>query len=281
MKRTSLLMTGIALILSLTLVSCGGYAKKGEFEKTLEDHRMDLNQKVQLAQDSATAANDKAEKALSATKGLDKMKEEILSAVDGKIDSSLTTAKSYNDEQIKLIAQNAANKAIADANSFAMAEDEKIKQLAKESAEKAMNSAMEANKKAQEAAKQAELAKELPKPGAIAIYTVYFDSGKANIKTEYITELGKAANAIKENPKAIVKIEGHADNTAVVYSKYGSNWVLSQVRAKAVMDYLVNKLGVPESSIERSLGFAEYKPAVSNDISNKWQNRRVEVIITE
>lgn len=274
-------MTGIAIVLSLTLMACGGYVKKGEFEKQLEDHKMDLNQKVELAQDSATAANDKAERALSATKGLDKMKEEILSVADGKIDSFLSTAKSYNDEQLKLIVQNAANKAMADAQSFAAAEDEKIKQLAKESAEKAMNSAMEANKKAQEAAKQAELAKELPKPGAIAIYTVYFDSGKANIKTEYITELEKAANTIKENPKAIVKIEGHADNTPVVYSRYGTNWILSQARAKAVRNYLVDKLSVSESSIKTDLAFAEYKPSAPNDVSNRWQNRRVEVIITQ
>jgi chemotaxis protein MotB len=140
---------------------------------------------------------------------------------------------------------------------------------------------MEADKKAQEAARQAELARELPKIDEATIYTVYFDPGKADLKTEYIAELEKAASAIKENSKAIAKIEGHADNTPVVYSKYGSNWVLSQVRARAVMDYLVNKLGVSESSIKRSLGFAEYKPATSNDTSSRWQNRRVEVIITE
>jgi type VI secretion system protein ImpK len=188
--------------------------------------------------------------------------------------------KGPSDELLKRIAQDAASKALTEANSYAMAEDEKVKQLARESAEKAMSIAKEADRKAQEAAKQAELAKELPKPGAIAVYTVYFDSGKAEIKTEYIAELEKAAGAIKEDPEAAVRIEGHADNTPVVYSKYGSNWVLSQARANVVKDYLVDKLGVPIASIKSAIGFAEYRPIASNDVSNRWQNRRAEVIVT-
>jgi flagellar motor protein MotB len=284
MKRVSWLMAGISLLLSLllsvVLISCGGYVKKVEVEKQLSSQKMDLVQRIQLAQDAATTADDKATKALAATKDLDKMKEEILSSADEKIDSALATTKGPSDEQIRRIAQDAASKALTEANSYAMAEDEKVKRLAKESAEKAMNIALEADRKAQEAGREAELAKELPKPVAIAVYTVYFDSGKAEIKTEYIAELEKAAVAIKEAPEAVVRIEGHADNTPVVYSKYGSNWALSQARANVVKDYLVDKLGVPVASIKGAIGFAEYKPIASNDVSNRWQNRRAEVIIT-
>lgn len=273
-------MAGISLLLSVVLISCGGYVKKGEVEKQLSSHKMDLVQRIQLAQDAATTADDKAAKALAATKDLGKMKEEILSIVEEKIDSALATTKGPSDEQIKRIAQDAASKALAEANAFAMTEDEKIKQLAEGSAKKAMNMAIEADRRAQEAARQAELAKELPKPGAIAVYTVYFDSGKATLKTEYIAELEKAAGAIKEDPEAVVKIGGHADNTPVVYSKYGSNWALSQARANVVRDYLVDKLGVPVASIKDAIGFAEYKPTAPNDKKDKWQNRRTEVIIT-
>lgn len=280
MKRVSWLMVGISLLLSVVLISCGGYVKKVEVEKQLSSQKMDLAQRIQLAQDAAATADDKATKALATTKDLDKMKEEILSTADEKIDSALATTKGPSDEQIKRIAQDAASKALAEANAFAMAEDEKVKQLTKESAEKAMNIAMEADRKAQEASRQAELAKELPKPGAIAVYTVYFDSGKATLKTEYIAKLEKAASTIKEKPNAVVSIEGHADNTPVVYSKYGSNWALSQARANVVRDYLVDKLGVPVASIKDAIGFAEYKPAAPNDKKDKWQNRRTEVIIT-
>jgi len=281
MKRVSWLMAGISLLLSVVFISCGGYAKKDEVEKQLSNQKMDLAQRIQLAQDAAGTADDKATKALAATKDLGRMKEEILSTADEKIDSALATiAKGPSDESLKRIARDAASKALAEANTFAMAEDEKVKQLARESAEKAMDIAREADRRAQEAARQAELAKELPKPGAIAVYTVYFDSGKATLKTEYIAELEEAGRAIKEDPEAIVRIEGHADNTPIVYSKYRSNWALSQARADVVRDYLVDRLGVPVSSIKDVVGFAEYKPTAPNDKKDKWQNRRAEVIIT-
>jgi len=63
---------------------------------------MDIEQKVQLAQDSAATANDKADKALAVTKTMDKFREDILVSVDGKIDSALVSAKGdmdkYNEE---------------------------------------------------------------------------------------------------------------------------------------------------------------------------------------
>ena len=280
MKIKSILVYVFILLMTMAFISCGGYVKKDELEKQLSERKMYMEQEVQLAQDSAAVANDKAAKALDATKGLDRMKGEILSSVDTKIDSAMASVKSINDDSLKLIAQDAASKALSDARSFSMAEDEKIKQLAKEAADKAMNAAMEADQKAQEAARQAELAKELPKPGALAVYTVYFDSGKVKLKPEGITELENAARAIKEDSNAVVKIMGHADNTPVVYSKYRNNWLLSQVRSEVVRKYLTENLGVSEDYIKDNVGFAEYKPTAPNDKNNKWQNRRVEVIIT-
>jgi chemotaxis protein MotB len=281
MKIKSILVYVFILLMTMAFISCGGYVKKDELEKQLSERKMYMEQEVQLAQDSAAVANDKAAKALDATKGLDRMKGEILSSVDTKIDSAMASVKSINDDSLKLIAQDAASKALSDARSFSMAEDEKIKQLAKEAADKAMNAAMEADQKAQEAARQAELAKELPKPGAsVAVFTVYFDSGKAKLKPEGITELENAARAIKEDSNAVVKIMGHADNTPVVYSKYRNNWLLSQVRSEVVRKYLTENLGVSEDYIKDNVGFAEYKPTAPNDKNNKWQNRRVEVIIT-
>lgn len=277
-------MTVICLVLSMALISCGGYVKKDELEKQLSDQKMDIEQKVQLAQDSAATANDKADKALAVTKTMDSFRSDILSTVDGKIDSALVSAKGdmdkYNDE-FKRMAQAAADRALADANSNAMAEDEKVKMMAKEAADKAMNAAMEADRRAQEAAKQAELAKELPKVGEPVKFTVYFDSGKIDIKPEGITELEKAASMIKSDSNIKVKVEGNADNVKVVRSKFRSNWVLSQARADAVKKYLVDNLGVSADAIAASLGYADYKPDASNDKTNRWQNRRVDVIIVQ
>jgi chemotaxis protein MotB len=179
------------------------------------------------------------------------------------------------------MAQTAADRALADANSNAMAEDEKVKMMAKEAADKAMTAAMEADKRAQEAAKQAELAKTLPKTSEPTIFTVYFDSGKINIKPEGVAEIEKAASMIKSDSSVKVKVEGNADNVKVMRSKFGSNWVLSQARADAVMQYLVDKLGVSADAIKASVGNADYKPAAANDKTNKWQNRRVDITIIQ
>ena len=283
MRRAHLMMIVICLLLSFVLMSCGGYVKKDELEKQLSGQKMDIEQKVQLAQDSAATANDKAEKALAATKEIDNIKADILTTVDGKIDSAMVSAKGDMDKynaEFQRIAQEAASKALADANSNAMAEDEKVKQIAKEAADKAMNAAMEADQRAQDAAKQAELAKELPVIIEPTVFAVYFDSGKINIKAEGEAELEKAAAMIKENPNAIIKVEGHADNTPVVYSKYRNNWLLSQARADAVKKYLVEKLGISEDRIKQTVGFADYQPTAPNDKKNKWENRRVEISIS-
>jgi len=284
MMRTPLLMTAICLVLSIALISCGGYVKKDELEKQLSDQKMDLEQKVQLAQDSAATANDKADKALSATRSLEKMREEILTTVDNKIDSALVAAKGDMDkyqEEFKRIAKEAADKALSDATAVAMSEDEKVKMMAKEAADKAMAAAMEADKRAQEAAKQAEIAKQLPKVGEPTVFSVYFDSGKANIKPEGIAELEKAAAMIKSDPSIKIRIEGNADNVRVVYSKFRNNWLLSQARADAVKKYLVNNLGVSEDAIKACVGLAEYNPSAPNDKNSRWQNRRVDVIILQ
>lgn len=284
MKRTPLLMIVISLILSIALISCGGYVKKDELEKQLSDQKMDLEQKVQLAQDSAATANDKADKALSAARSLEKMREEILKTVDTKIDAALVTAKGDIDkyqEEFRRIAKEAAEKAIADSNAFAMSEDEKVKMMAKEAADKAMAAAMEADRRAQEAARQAEIAKQLPKVGEPTKFSVYFDSGKINIKPEGIAELEKAAALIKSDSSIKVRIEGNADNVKVVYSKFRNNWLLSQARADAVKKYLVENLGVSEDAIKACVGLAEYNPVAPNDKKNRWENRRVDVIILQ
>lgn len=282
MRRAPLFMMVICLLLSFVLMSCGGFVKKDELEKQLSGQKMDLEQKVQLAQDSAATANDKAEKALSATKGMDKMKEDILATVDTKIDSAMVSTKGDMDKysaEFQRIALEASNKAIAEANANAIAEDDKVKMMAKEAADKAMNAAMEADKRAQEAAKQAELAKQLPVTSEPVVFTVYFDPGKINIKAEGEAELEKAASMIKENPNAVIKVEGNADNTPVVRSKFHNNWVLSQARADAVNKLLIEKMGISADRIKQTVGNADYKPTASNDKKSKWENRRVEVII--
>jgi len=275
----------IISLLCMVLVGCG-YAKKDIIEKQLADQKIEIDQKLQLVQDAATQANDKADRVLVTTRTeIEKSKLEAIAAAEERDLVVLSKAKEMveaGDDAVKRSASEAAAKALADAKAIAIAEDEKVKEAAKKAADKALSAAEEADRKATQAAREAELAKELPKAkGPATVFSAYFDLGQAKVRKDSEEELKKAAEAIKSNPNAIVKIEGHTDNTPVVRAKFINNWALSEARAKAVRDYLVKNLGVPESAIGEVKGFAFYKPSSSNDTGKGRQmNRRVEISIT-
>jgi len=261
MRKVSWLVAGISLLLSVALLSCG-YAKRDEVEKELTDQKMDLDQKIQLAQDAAAAASDKADAALvTAKEEIGKAKEEVIATAEEKDAETLAVAKSSieaGDAAVKTAAEEAASKALADSKAAAMAEDEKVKQ----------------------AAEEAELAKELPKPKESIVFTVYFALGQTKINDDGKAELERAANAIEAHPSAVVRIEGHTDNIPVIRStKYMNNWGLSQARAQAVKNHLVETLGVSAESIKEAIGVAFYKPVAPNDSKSRHLNRRVEVIL--
>lgn len=285
MRKVSWLGAGISLLLCIALMSCG-YAKKDEMEKQMADQKMDTDQKIQLAQDAAAEASGKADMALSTAKEeIEKAKMEAVTVMDQKDAETLATANSSmkaGDESVNRAAKEAAAKALSDAKAAAMAGDEEVKQTAKKAADKAMGAAEEADRRAAQAAREAELAKELPKPREPIVFTVYFNLGQASLKKDDMPELEKAAEAIKAHSNAVVKIEGHTDNVPVVHStKYMNNWGLSQARAEVVKKHLVDKLGVPAESISETVGVAFYKPAAPNSVKDRKMNRRVEVIIMD
>ena len=79
---------------------------------------------------------------------------------------------------------------------------------------------------------------------------------------------------LNENPTVKVSIQGHTDNEGDA----GENQVLSENRAKGVVDYIVSK-GISRDRLEYK-GFGESKPKVPNTSDyNKSLNRRTEVMI--
>jgi flagellar motor protein MotB len=265
----------------MALISCG-YAKRDEIEAQLADQKMDADQKIQLAQDAAAAAAAKADAALStAREEIGTAKAEAIAAAEEKDAAAMAKAKSSmeaGDMAVKRSAEAAAAKALSDANAAAMAEDEKVKQAAKAAANKAMSAAEEADRKAAQAAREAELAKTLPEVKVPIVFTVYFDLGQTKLKKDGLAELERAASAIKACSNPVVSIEGHTDNVPVIKSgRFNNNMQLSQARAKVVKDRLVEKLGVSAGSIKEAIGVAFYSPAAN---SGK-MNRRVEVSLIE
>lgn len=104
---------------------------------------------------------------------------------------------------------------------------------------------------------------------------VYFEFGKATLRTESYLALMEAAQIMKDNPDIQVEIHGHTDNIG----SDRSNQVLSEKRAYAVMNFLVQYGGIGPNRLT-ARGFGESRPIASNDTEEGRQlNRRVEFVI--
>jgi OOP family OmpA-OmpF porin len=104
---------------------------------------------------------------------------------------------------------------------------------------------------------------------------INFAFDKADIKPEFDPELKKAAEFIQKYPKVpYILLEGYTDSTGPA----DYNQMLSQKRAEAVKQYLVDKYGIdPNRLIAR--GGGESNPVASNDTAEgRAQNRRTEII---
>lgn len=118
---------------------------------------------------------------------------------------------------------------------------------------------------------------ELVKVGTtVTLRGIYFDFNKATIKFPQSQEALQAAYQIlKDNPTIKVEIQGHTDN--IGSDEY--NQRLSEQRAWAVVNYLVQQMGVdPSRLIAR--GYGESMPKASNDTpEGRALNRRVEFVV--
>ncbi|TJZ61484.1 OmpA family protein [Sphingobacterium olei] len=103
---------------------------------------------------------------------------------------------------------------------------------------------------------------------------ILFDVNSDNIKTESGAVLKEIASTLQENPTVRVKIIGHTDSDGDA----STNLTLSQKRALAVKNALINFYGINASRMETD-GKGESQPVQSNNTtSGKAQNRRVEFI---
>ena len=107
-----------------------------------------------------------------------------------------------------------------------------------------------------------------------------FGSGKAEIRPEAYSLLGKVSTLLKDNLGQFnVGIEGHTDNVPIQRSGWKSNWELSTARALSVLHYLVKNQGVAPERLS-AIGYGEYRQVASNESKDgRKQNRRVEIVI--
>ncbi len=106
---------------------------------------------------------------------------------------------------------------------------------------------------------------------------VNFDFDKYNIRKADEAELKKAIEFVKKYPNANVEIDGHTDSIGT--EQY--NLKLSERRAKAVENYLVEKGAVKKADI-KTVAYGESKPIADNKTAKgRAQNRRAEILILE
>lgn len=101
---------------------------------------------------------------------------------------------------------------------------------------------------------------------------VKFDFDKAKVKPESYGDIKNLADFMTQYPQTSTVVEGHTD--AVGSDAY--NQGLSERRANAVRDVLVNEYGVGSERVN-AVGYGETRPVADNaSADGRAVNRRVE-----
>ena len=117
------------------------------------------------------------------------------------------------------------------------------------------------------------LAKDITRTGHVAIYGIYFDTGKADLKPESEPTLKEVTKLLQQNPKLNLYVVGHTDNIGTLTA----NMELSKLRAESVIKSLVS-YGVDGKRLTAH-GIGPLSPVASNNTEEgRGKNRRVELV---
>ncbi len=110
--------------------------------------------------------------------------------------------------------------------------------------------------------------------GKIALYGIYFDTGKAALKSESKAQLDEMAKLMQAQADLKVIIVGHTDNQGGLEA----NVTLSQQRAEAVVQALSQTYKISTNRM-MARGVANFSPVASNAAeAGRARNRRVELV---
>ena len=102
-----------------------------------------------------------------------------------------------------------------------------------------------------------------------------FDSGASQIRPDSFDLLAKVEKAIDVFPQSELIIEGHTDS----HGGDDFNQQLSQRRAEAVQQYMINAMRIPTYRLIAT-GYGETRPVASNETaSGRERNRRIDIVI--
>jgi len=118
------------------------------------------------------------------------------------------------------------------------------------------------------------MAQDISTTGKVAIYGIYFDFNKADVKPESDPTLKEIAALLKQNSKLNLYVVGHTDNVGSL----SANMDLSERRAEAVVQALASKHGVDAKRL-KAQGVGPLCPIASNKTEEgRAKNRRVELV---
>lgn len=279
----------------LTLTEAAASKKQGELQAQIDTGVQ------QLA--SLQKSNSDLQDSLKANK------DELTQKVSTLIKDKDALAQQLSDAQVQAAAKlKAATDALTASQARVKELDALVQGRDKElSARLADLSKAEQEKKALEAAKEAEVAKVKKSyedltanlkseisAGEVTITQlkgkltvnmvdrILFDSGKAEVRAEGKKVLDRVGTVLAGIKDKDIRIEGHTDNKPIsgdLKSKFPSNWELSTARATAVARYLQDLSKIPGDKLVAT-GYGEFRPVAANDTpENRALNRRIEIVL--
>jgi OmpA-OmpF porin, OOP family len=119
-----------------------------------------------------------------------------------------------------------------------------------------------------------EMAAAISSTGHVALYGIYFDFNKADLKPESDPTLEQIGKLLKSSPTLKVLIVGHTDNVG----SFAFNMDLSQRRAAAVVAALTTRYGISKDRLA-PVGVSFASPVAPNTTEEgRAKNRRVELV---
>lgn len=120
----------------------------------------------------------------------------------------------------------------------------------------------------------AAMAAAIAKSGHIALYGIYFDTGKADLKPSSDATLKEIVALLKQQPTLKLYVVGDTDNAG----SFDSNMNLSDRRAAAVVTALTKRYGIDSRRL-KAVGIGPVDPVSTNQTpEGRSRNRRVELV---
>ena len=115
---------------------------------------------------------------------------------------------------------------------------------------------------------------DLKSTGHVAVYGIFFDTNKSEVKPDSKPALEEIGKLMKKDPGLKLKVVGHTDMTGSL----DANMRLSQARGEAVVQALVSQHGIAAARL-KGYGVGPLAPVASNETEEgKAKNRRVELV---